>query len=88
MIFKPFILFCKIIAEPNPNYRSRYSHNKTNNDTEINPVTGLPMIGNLDSLGNSFGTSASDRHSNWHSDYHRPIQTYTSSYDPFSNRYL
>ncbi|WP_298624823.1 hypothetical protein [uncultured Legionella sp.] len=65
-------------------------NNETNfdlsqNKTEYNPATGLPMIGALDSMGNSIGSSAFD-HNSWNSDYH--YSTYnSSSYDSFSNRY-
>ncbi|WP_272946893.1 hypothetical protein [Legionella erythra] len=57
------------------------------NNTEINPATGLPMIGALDSMGNSFGSSASDRDNYWNNDYHRYSTYNSSSYDPFNNRY-
>ncbi|HIF0232307.1 TPA: hypothetical protein ACXYK5_002225 [Legionella pneumophila] len=56
------------------------------NKTEYNPATGLPMIGALDSIGNSMGSSAFD-HNHWNSDYHRHSTYNSSSYDPFSNRY-
>lgn len=56
------------------------------NQTQYNPATGLPMIGALDSLGNSIGISASDRDNYWN-DYHRHSTYNSSSYDPFSNRY-
>ena len=56
------------------------------NTTEYNPATGLPMIGALDSMGNSMGSSAFD-HNSWNSDYHRHSMYSSSSYDPFSNRY-
>lgn len=55
------------------------------NATEYNPATGLPMIGALDSMGNSIGSSAFD-HNSWNSDYHHSTYN-SSSYDPFSNRY-
>ncbi|MCE3045399.1 hypothetical protein [Legionella sp. 16cNR16C] len=55
--------------------------------TEYNPATGLPMIGALDSMGNSIGSSASDRDNYWNNDYHRHSTFESSSYDPFSNRY-
>ncbi|CDZ79419.1 hypothetical protein BN59_03737 [Legionella massiliensis] len=57
------------------------------NQTQYNPATGLPMIGALDSMGNSMGSSASDRNDYWNSDYHRLSTFNSSSYDPFSNRY-
>lgn len=56
------------------------------NTTEYNPATGLPMIGALDSMGNSMGSSAFDHYS-WNSDCHRHSMYNSSSYDPFSNRY-
>lgn len=56
------------------------------NKTEYNPATGLPMIGALDSMGNSMGSSAFD-HNPWNSDSHRHSTYNSSSYDPFSNRY-
>lgn len=62
------------------------SYSKSNN-TEINPATGLPMIGALDSMGNSFGSSASDRDNYWNNDYHHYSTYNSSSYDPFNNRY-
>ena len=66
-------------------------NNETNfdlsqNKTEYNPATGLPMIGALDSMGNSMGSSAFD-HNSWSSDYHSHSTYNSSSYDPFSNRY-
>lgn len=89
LIFKPIIWFFKNLAATNPNYQNVYNHNhkNNNNETKINPATGLPMIGNLDSLGNSFGSSASDRQNNLGNDYHRQSSTYNSSYDPFNNLY-
>lgn len=86
-IVKPFIWFFKNLATPNPNYQNKYNHQNNRNETKINPSTGLPIIGNLDSMGNSFGSSASDRHHNWNNDYHRHSSTYTSNYDSFTNRY-
>ncbi|HBD7196761.1 TPA: hypothetical protein KKX01_002724 [Legionella pneumophila] len=62
------------------------SYSKSNN-TEINPATGLPMIGALDSMGNSLGSSASDRDNYWNNDYLRHSTYNSSSYDPFINRY-
>ncbi|HEM7073844.1 TPA: hypothetical protein U2K26_002761 [Legionella pneumophila] len=87
IIFKPIIWFFKNLAVPNPNYQNNINQRNNNNETKINPSTGLPMIGNLDSMGNSFGSSASDRNHNWNNDYHRQNYSYTSSYDSFTNRY-
>lgn len=53
------------------------------NETRYNPATGLPMVGAMDSMGNSVGSSATDRHN----DYSRRSSSYSSSYDPFNNRY-
>lgn len=57
------------------------------NETQHNPATGLPMIGALDTLGNSMGSSASDSQNHFHNDYHISGSRYSSSYDPFTNRY-
>lgn len=85
---KPIVWFFKNIAVPNPNYQNNINHRASNNnDTKINPATGLPMIGSLDSMGNSFGSGASDRHHNCNNDYHRQNSIYNSTYDPFNNRY-
>jgi len=35
------------------------------NQTQYNPATGLPMIGSLDSMGNSIGSYSSDINNNW-----------------------
>lgn len=56
------------------------------NKTEYNPAIGLPMIGALDSMGNSMGSSAFD-HNSWNSDYHHHSTYNSSSFDPFTNRY-
>ncbi|BCA97250.1 hypothetical protein TUM19329_36110 (plasmid) [Legionella antarctica] len=59
-------------------------------DTTINPASGLPMIGCLDVNGNSFGSnSSSDYYRRNHDDSYRSSSStsYSSSYDPFSNRY-
>lgn len=69
--------------------REIHSYSKSN-ETIINPATGLPMIGCLDVNGNSFGSNSSYDHyrrSNEDS-YRSPSSTnYSSSYDPFTNRY-
>ncbi|HIF0232773.1 TPA: hypothetical protein ACXYK5_002700 [Legionella pneumophila] len=56
------------------------------NKTEYNPATGLPMIGALDSMGNSLGSSASDSNS-CNSDHYRSSTFTSSGYEPFSNRF-
>lgn len=87
-IFKPIVTFFKFVAIPHPDFQNKLNQRTANkNETKINPATGLPMIGSLDSMGNSIGSSASDRNNNWHDDYHRRNPSYTSSYDPFTNRY-
>ena len=87
IIFKPVIWLFDDFELVSINCHNTSNNRKNNNRIKINPSTGLPMIGSLDSLGNSFGSSASDRSSNVHTDYHHQSSTYTSSYDPFSNRY-
>ncbi|HAU3911474.1 TPA: hypothetical protein F7082_15200 [Legionella pneumophila] len=69
--------------------RGIHSYSKSN-ETTINPATGLPMIGCLDINGNSFGCSSSYDHYriNNTDSYRSPSSTnYSSSYDPFTNRY-
>ncbi len=61
--------------------------NEKNNGTTINPATGLPMIGAFDSQGNIRGTSTSNSNHDWHNDYSRSHSSFSSSYDPFSNRF-
>lgn len=88
IIFKSIVEFFKSCWVPDPNYQSNINHSSNNNnETKINPSNGLPMIGSLDSMGNSFGSSAADRNNSYHDDYHRQNSSYTSSYDPFTNRY-
>ena len=66
----------------------RFNHKS--NDTEINPASGLPMIGCLDVNGNTFGSSNSfdDYHRNHDNNYRSYSSTnYCNSYDSFTNRY-
>ncbi|MBJ16567.1 MAG: hypothetical protein CMF38_08085 [Legionellaceae bacterium] len=82
------VLFLAIIITNAKNAKN----NKKNfeiesNQTQYNPATGLPMIGALDSMGNSIGTSAYDRDNYWSNDYHRNSTYNSNSYDPFNNRY-
>jgi len=86
-IFKPIIFFIKSLSVSNSNYQNDINDFTNNNETTINPNTGLPMIGNLDSMGNSFGSSASDTDYHRYNDYQHQSSSYTSSYDPFTNRY-
>ena len=63
------------------------SYSKSN-DTTINPASGLPMIGCLDVNGNSFGSnSSSDSYYRNQNSSSYSSTNYTSSYDPFTNRY-
>lgn len=69
--------------------RAVHSYSKSN-ETIINPATGLPMLGCLDVNGNSFGSNnSSDHYRRNQDDYYRSHSStnYTSSYDPFTNRY-
>lgn len=43
-------------------YSSDSHWTNTTDDTQINPATGLPMIGGVDVAGNPFGTDLSDYH--------------------------
>lgn len=91
MIMLPILIVVVFLAIIITNARNA-KNNKQNfeiesNQTQYNPSTGLPMIGALDSMGNSIGTSASDRDNYWNNDYHRQHSSYTSSYDSFTNRY-
>lgn len=66
-----------------------YSYSKSN-ETVINPASGLPMIGCVDVNGNSFGSNSSyDHYRRSHDDSYRNSSStnYSTSYDPFSNRY-
>lgn len=65
--------------------RKEAHYNSRLNETTYNPATGLPMIGAHDSNGNMYGSSASDRNT-W-DDYSSRNCSYSSSYDPFTNRY-
>ncbi|HDV5786129.1 TPA: hypothetical protein RJD83_003115 [Legionella pneumophila] len=90
MILFPILMVVVFLAIIITNARNA-KNNKQNfeirsSQTQYNPATGLPMIGALDSMGNSIGTSASDRDNYWHNDYHRHSTYNSSSYDPF-NRY-
>lgn len=59
---------------------------KNLNETHINPASGLPMIGCLDSSGSSFGSNNS--YDNYHRNQdHNTTPSYSSSYDSFTNRY-
>ena len=91
MIMLPILIVVLFLAIIITNAKNA-KNNKQNfeiesNQTQYNPATGLPMIGALDSLGNSIGTSASDRDNYWNNDYHRHSTYNSSSYDPFNNRY-
>lgn len=51
------------------NSRSAYHYDYKKPDaTVINPASGLPMVGGVDVVGNSFGTN------NYSDDYHKRIQ--------------
>lgn len=80
ILCKPFIW---IYNNVDPIETDHITANGKNNETTINPATGLPMSGAFDSQGNTRGTSALNSHHDWHNDYSRSY----SSYDPFSNRY-
>ncbi|HAU1387080.1 TPA: hypothetical protein KKX58_001668 [Legionella pneumophila] len=84
--FVAILLFNGSDACKNEKSKSLNSENQSN-ETRYNPATGLPMIGALDSMGNSIGSSASNRNNDWHNDYSRRSSSYSSSYDPFNNRY-
>lgn len=91
MIMLPILIVVLFLAIIITNARNA-KNNKQNfeiesNKTQYNPATGLPMIGALDSMGNSIGTSASDRDNYWNNDYHRHSIYNSSSYDPFNNHY-
>jgi hypothetical protein len=67
-----------------------FNSSNQSNETRINPATGLPMIGCLDVNGNSFGTNHSHDHFRRNNDdycRHFSSTSYSSSYDPFTNRY-
>ena len=67
-----------------------FMSNHRSNDSVINPATGLPMIGCLDVNGNSFrSSSSSDHYRRNHDDSYRSSSStsYSSSYDPFTNRF-
>jgi hypothetical protein len=87
------IHFVPATAEEKIEYskRQRAIHSSSkSNDTIINPATGLPMLGCLDVNGNSFGSSSSQDHCRRSNEewYRSPSSTnYSSSYDPFTNRY-
>lgn len=82
------VLFLAIIITNAKNAKkNKQNFEIESNQTQYNPATGLPMIGALDSMGNSIGTSASDRDNYWNNDYHRNSTYNSSSYDPFNNRY-
>ncbi len=86
-----FRLYSEWTEEEKLAWDRQYSSCKytNSNETSINPATGLPMSGGIDSGGNSFGSSSS-------SDYHRRTNddcyrshlstSYSSSYDSFINR--
>lgn len=91
MIMLPILIVVLFLAIIITNAKNA-KNNKQNfeiesNQTQYNPATGLPMIGALDSMGNSIGTSTSDRDNYWNNDYHRNSTYNSSSYDPFNNRY-
>lgn len=90
MIILPIIMvivFLAIIITNSRNAKSnKLNFETTSNQTQYNPATGLPMIGALDSMGNSIGSSTSDRN-HWNDDYHRHSTYNSSSYDPFNNRF-
>ncbi len=86
-IFKIFSWIVNNVKITNSNYSN--SHD-CNNETRINPATGLPMVnGSLDVAGNPFGAKLSDLHRhNHHHDYSGQNSINTSGgYDPFNNRY-
>ncbi|HAT3877934.1 TPA: hypothetical protein I8669_002768 [Legionella pneumophila] len=80
------VFFAAIIITNARNANNIINFEINSNETQYNPATGLPMIGALDSMGNSIGTSSSDRDNYWNNDYHHSTYN-SSSYDPFSNRY-
>lgn len=90
--FAEIIHFRLPTEEEKLEYGRKYSFRSYSkeNSTTINPASGLPMIGCLDVNGNSYGSNSSSDH------YHRnheaiyssySTSNYSSSYDPFTNRY-
>lgn len=83
-----FVALFLVIATLLPGGRpTKLNDDIKSNQTRYNPATGLPMIGALDTLGNSIGSSASDRDNYLNNEYHRHSTYNNSSYDPFNNRY-
>lgn len=82
------IMFLAIIITNSKNAKNnRLNFENESNQTQYNHATGLPMIGALDSMGNSIGSSASDRNNYWNDNYHHHSTYNNSNYDPFNNRY-
>ncbi|HBD7476114.1 TPA: hypothetical protein KKX77_002642 [Legionella pneumophila] len=54
--------------------------------TQYNPATGLPMIGAFDSMGNTMGSSSYSSSSSSSDSFHNST-SFSSSYDPFTNRF-
>ena len=86
LIFFAIFAYAAFFIESTDEQNNENNFDLSQNTTEYNPATGLPMIGALDSMGNSIGSSAFD-HNSWNSDYYRNSTYNSNSYDPFSNRY-
>lgn len=66
LLFKPFIwLYDNFEPIDDDPYFSNPSRETDMDISSVNPETSLPMIGDVDSSGNTFGTSSS----NWYHDY-------------------
>jgi hypothetical protein len=59
------VFFAIIISNGRNAKNNNVNFEIKSSQTQYNPATGLPMIGALDSMGNSIGSSASDRDSCW-----------------------
>ncbi|KTC83704.1 hypothetical protein [Legionella brunensis] len=83
-----FVVLFLVIGTLLPGGRpTKLNHDNNSKQTRYNPAAGLPMIGGLDCMGNSIGSSASDRNNYWNNHFHNHSTYNSSSYDPFNNRY-